>query len=613
MEGLDEDAVDFRATYDNEDREPVVFPGPFPNLLANGASGIAVGMATNIPPHNVAEICDALQLLIEARMGRRGAVTMAEIMERMPGPDFPTGGVIVDTPDTLAEAYETGRGSIRLRARWEKESTGRGTWQIVVTEIPYQVNKARLIERLAALVNERKVPLLADVRDESAADLRIVLEPKSRNVDPELLMETLFRLTDLEIRYALNLNVIDLDGTPRVLSLKGALEAFLDHQRTVLQRRTAHRLKQIDDRVEVLEGYLVTYLNLDEVIRIIRSEDEPKPVLMARFELTERQADAILNMRLKSLRKLEEMEIRAELDRLLAERAELERLKESPRRQWAALGARFAEVKEMFAPDTALGARRTRFGEAPEAPAQPLEEALVEREPITVVCSERGWVRAIKGHLPPEQELSFKEGDRERFRFHAHTTDRLLAFTSSGRMHTIPASRLPGGRGHGEPLKLMVDLDGDEEVVALLAHRPAGKLLLASTDGRGFIVAEEDVLAQTRTGRQVMRPAAGARALAAVPVEGDHVAVVGTNRKLLIFPVAEVPELARGRGVILQRYRSGRLSDVAVFRREEGLSWRMGGESGRRRNLTEIEPWLGRRGAAGRLAPSGFPRDNRFG
>ncbi len=612
MEGLDEDAVDFRATYDNEDREPVVFPGPFPNLLANGASGIAVGMATNIPPHNVAEICDALQLLIESRMGRRAPVTTADLMTCIPGPDFPTGGVIVEKPETIAQAYETGRGAIRLRGRWEQERTGRGTWQIVVTEIPYQVNKARLIERLAALVNERKLPMLADVRDESAADLRIVLEPKSRNVDAELLMETLFRLTDLEIRYALNLNVIDLDGTPRVLSLLGALEAFLDHQRAVLRRRTAHRLAEIDNRVEVLEGYLVTYLNLDEVIRIIRNEDEPKPALMARFTLSERQADAILNMRLKSLRKLEEMEIRKELDALLKERAELERLQGSPKRQWAALGARLAEVKKMFAPDTALGARRTGFAQAPEPSRQPIEEALLEREPITVVCSKRGWVRAIKGHLPADQNLTFKEGDEEGFRFHAYTTDRLLAFTSTGRMHTIPASRLPGGRGHGEPLKLMIDLNGDEEVVALRVHRPGGRLLVASSDGRGFVVAEEEVLAQTRGGRQVMRPTEGARAVAAVPVVGDHVAVVGTNRKLLVFPLDEVPQMTRGRGVILQRYRQGRLSDVTVFRLEDGLVWRMGGESGRMRSFTALAPWLGKRGGAGRLAPPGFPRNNRF-
>ncbi len=613
MDGLDAGAVDFRPTYDGEEREPAVFPGPFPNLLANGAAGIAVGMATSIPPHNVAELMDALQLLIEARMGRRGPVADEEIVDLVPGPDFPTGGVIVEPRESILEAYRTGRGSFRLRARWEKEAAGRGTWQIVVTEIPYQVNKARLLERIAALITERKLPILADVRDESAEDLRIVLEPKSRNVDPQVLMESLFRLTDLEVRFPLNLNVIDLDGTPRVLSLAAALESFLDHQRDVLKRKAAHRLEQIDERLEVLEGWLVAYLNLDEVIRIIRDEDRPKPVLMARFELSETQAEAILNMRLRSLRRLEEMEIRKEHDALLAERAGLEELLASPKRQWIALGDRFAEVKAAFGPDTPLGRRRTGFATAPKVEKAVPIEAMVEREPITVVCSKRGWLRAIKGHIPDDQTLSFKEGDGERFRFHAHTTDRILAFTASGRMYTIPASRLPGGRGHGEPLKLMIDLDGEDELVALLPYRPGGRLLVASSEGRGFLVAADEVLATKRAGRQVMKPGPGARASHCLPVgEADHVAVIGENRRLLVFPLAQVPEMGRGRGVILQRYRQGGLSDIRLFRLEDGLSWRMGGETGRVRTETDLAPWLGRRGQAGRLPPTGFPRDNRF-
>ncbi len=613
MEGLDAGAVDFRPTYDGEEREPVVFPGPFPNLLANGAAGIAVGMATSIPPHNVAELIDALQLLIEARMGRRGPVGDEEIVALVPGPDFPTGGVIVEPRDSILEAYRTGRGSFRLRARWEKEAAGRGTWQIVVGEIPYQVNKARLLERIAALITERKLPILADVRDESAEDLRIVLEPKSRNVDAQVLMESLFRLTDLEVRFSLNLNVIDLDGTPRVLSLGGALEAFLDHQREVLKRKATHRLTQIDERLEVLEGWLVAYLNLDEVIRIIREEDRPKPVLMARFELSEAQAEAILNMRLRSLRKLEEIEIRKEHDALLRERAGLEELLASPKRQWIALGDRLAEVKAAFGPDTPLGRRHTGFAAAPQVDRSVPIEAMVEREPITVVCSKRGWLRAIKGHIAADQVLSFKEGDDERFRFHALTTDRILAFTASGRMYTIPASRLPGGRGHGGPLKLMIDLDGEDELVALLAHRPGSRLLVASSEGRGFLVSADDVLAAKRAGKQVMKPGAGARATHCLLAEGgDHVAVIGENRRLLVFPLDEVPEMSRGRGVILQRYRQGGLSDIRIFRLEDGLSWRMGGETGRVRTETDLAPWLGRRAQAGRLPPNGFPRDNRF-
>ncbi len=611
MDGLDAAAVDFRATYDGEEEEPVVFPGPFPNLLANGATGIAVGMATSIPPHNVGELIDALQLLIEARLGRRGPVGDAELLDRVPGPDFPTGGILVEPRAAIRDAYAAGRGSFRLRARWHREDTGRGTWQIVVDEIPYQVVKAKLIERIADLINQRKLPILADIRDESAEDLRLVLEPRSRNVDPQLLMESLFRLSELETRIQLNLNVIDLDGAPRVLSLGQALEAFLDHQLEVLKRRTRHRLDRIADRLEVLAGYLVAYLNLDAVIRIIREEDEPKPALMRAFDLGERQAEAILNMRLRALRKLEEVAIRREYESLEAEQRALSALLASPERQWIALGERFAEVKELFGPESALGRRRTSFAEAPALESVPIE-AMVEREPVTVVCSRRGWLRAIKGHLAPDAPLSFKDGDAERFRFHAYTTDRILAFTSRGRMYTLAGDRLPGGRGHGEPLRLLLDLEGEEEVVALLPYRPGSELLLASSLGRGFRVAADKAVASTRSGRQLMTLAKGGHASHCLPVDGDTVAVIGENRKLLLFPVEEVPLMARGQGVILQRYKGCGMADLTLIRREEGLSWPMGGDSGRVRTERDLAPWLGKRGQAGRLPPTGFPRSNRF-
>jgi len=612
MDGLDEEAVDFRATYDGEESEPVVFPGAFPNLLANGASGIAVGMATSIPPHNAGELIDALQLLIEVRLGRRKQpVREDELVERVPGPDFPTGGVIVEPRDSIREAYATGRGGFRLRARWQREDTGHGTWQIVVTEIPYHLSKSKLIERIAELVNERKLPILADVRDESAEDIRLVLEPKSRNVGEQVLMESLFKLTDLELRIPLNLNVIDLDGTPRVVSLGQALEAFLDHQLDVLKRRTHYRLGKIAARLEVLSGYLVAYLNLDEVIRIIREEDDAKAELIAAFALTETQADAILNMRLRSLRKLEEIEIRKEHDALEAEQRELEALMASSERQWIAVGDRLAEIKQAFGPETVLGRRRTSFAEAPKAEAVPME-AMVEREPITVVCSRRGWIRALRGHLAEDTELTFKEGDGERFRFPAYTTDKILTFTSAGRMHTIPADKLPGGRGHGDPLRLLVELEGEEELVALLPYRPGGELLLASADGRGLRVKADKAVAATRGGKQLMTPAKGVRATHCLPVGGDTVATVGENRKLLLFPLAELPVQSRGRGVILQRYRQGGLSDLRIISAEDGLSWRMGGSEGRTRTETDLTPWLGKRAQAGRLPPTGFPRSNRF-
>jgi len=612
MDGLDEGAVDFRATYDGEESEPVVFPGAFPNLLANGAAGIAVGMATSIPPHNAGELVDALQLLIEARLGRRDhPVREDELVERIPGPDFPTGGEIVESKEAIREAYAAGRGGFRLRARWSREDTGRGTWQIAVHEIPYQVGKSKLIEKIAELINERKLPILADVRDESAEDVRLVLEPKRRNVDSQVLMESLFKLTDLEVRFPLNLNVIDLDGTPRVVSLGQALEAFLDHQLDVLKRRTQHRLDKIAARLEVLSGYLVAYLNLDEVIRIIREEDDAKAALIKAFSLTETQADAILNMRLRALRKLEEIEIRKEHESLEAEQRELQALMASSERQWIAVGERLAGIKQAFGPETTLGKRRTGFSEAPQVESVPME-AMVEREPITVVCSRRGWIRALKGHVAPETALTFKEGDGERFRFPAYTTDKILAFTSAGRMHTIPADKLPGGRGHGDPLRLLMDLEGEEEVVSLQPYRPGGELLLVSADGRGLRVAADKAVAATRGGKQLMKPASGVRATHCLPVDGDTVAVIGENRKLLLFPVEEVPLQARGRGVILQRYRQGELSDIAIIVAERGLSWRMGGSQGRTRTESDLSPWLGKRAQAGRMPPTGFPRSNRF-
>ena len=603
LDGLDEDAVDFRETYDGGDEEPVVLPAAFPNLLANGATGIAVGLATSIPPHNAGELCDALAALLkDPKLADEALVAL------VPGPDFPTGGVLVEDPAQIADAYATGRGGFRLRAQWHKEELGRGQYQVVVTEIPYQVQKARLIERIAELLQAKKLALLADVRDESAEDVRIVLEPRSRSVEAGLLMEMLFRQTELETRIGLNMNVLDSAGVPRVMTLRQVLRAFLDHRRQVLLRRTAHRLAAIARRLEVLGGYLTAYLNLDEVIRIVREEDEPKPALMSAFAIGEVQADAILNMRLRALRRLEEAEIRREHEALEAERDGLERLAKSTRRQKTVLAAEIAEIKARFGQETELGKRRTAIGQAP-APREVPADALVEREPITVICSAKGWIRAVKGHAGADAAVRYKEGDRERFRFHAETTDRLLLFASNGRFYTLAADRLPGGRGFGEPVRLMVELGNDHEPVALFAHRPGRRLLVAASDGRGFFVPEDEVVAQTRTGRQVLNPAEGAEAAACVEAAGDWVAVVGSNRRLLLFPAADVPTMARGRGVILQRYREARLSDVQVFDSGEGLRWRSGAGV---RTETALDDWRGKRGQAGRAAPRGFPAANRF-
>ena len=604
LAGIEEDAVDFRDTYDGEDHEPMVLPAAFPNLLANGAQGIAVGMATSIPPHNVEELCDALLHLI--KHPNAGFDTLVNLI---PGPDFPTGGILVDSREAVIEAYRTGRGGFRLRARWEVEKLKNGTYQIVVTEIPYQVQKSRLVEKLAELLEARKLAMLGDIQDESAEDVRLVLEPKSRNVDPEVLMESLFRQSDLEVRVSLNLNVLDAEQTPRVMSLREALLAFLDHRHEVLVRRSNFRLGKIEHRLEILAGYLIAYLNIDEVIRIIREEDEPKAEMIRRWELTDTQAEAILNMRLRALRRLEEIEIRKEFEELTAEKLDIQDLLGDEARRWKVVGLEIAALRKEFGKSTELGARRTEIGSPPSDVVVPLE-AMVEREPITIVCSEKGWIRAMKGHLGDDAELKFKDGDGPRFLLRAETTDRILVFATDGRFYTLQADKLPRGRGHGEPLRLMVDLANDQDLVTLEIHRPDRRFLVASDDGRGFVVNANDVVAQTRSGRQVMNPARGAKATVCVPAEGDMVAVVGVNRKMLVFKLDEVPELARGKGVILQRYKDGKLAAVKVFKAEDGISWHMNG--GRQRTETDLSTWIGKRASAGKLPPTGFPRPPRF-
>ena len=630
LDGLNENAVDFRANYDGTLEEPVVLPAQFPNLLANGASGIAVGMATNIPPHNISELIDACLHLIKVPDARDDT-----LLNYVPGPDFPTGGVIVEDRASIAQAYRTGRGSIRLRCRWEVEDLGRGQWQIVVTEIPYQVQKSKLVERLAELIQTKKVPILADIRDESADDIRMVLEPRTKNVDPDVLMNMLFRNSDLETRFSLNMNVL-IDGlTPKVCSMKEVLRAFLDFRREVLIRRSQHRMDKIDHRLEVLEGLIVAFLNLDRVIDIIRYDNDPKAALMREdwgkdhpramnerdyvsppmvsgddeLGLTEVQTEAILNMRLRSLRKLEEMELVAERDRLMEERAGLEDLLESGDLQWDAIADQLRETKKTFGKNYAGGERRTTFAEAGEVEDVPIE-AMIEREPITVVCSEMGWIRAMTGHIDLNRELKFKDGDGPRFIFHAETTDKLLVFGSNGRFYTIPAANLPGGRGMGEPLRLMVDLPNEAAIVDLFIHNPERKLLVASSAGDGFIVPETEVVAQTRAGKQVLNVKGDVRAKVCKPVTGDAVAVVGENRKVLVFALDELPEMGRGKGVRLQKYKDGGLSDATTFTLGEGLTWR--DPAGRTRTETALDEWTGKRAGSGRMAPRGFPRDNTF-
>ena len=603
LAGIDENAVDFRPTYDGEESEPVVLPGAFPNLLANGAAGIAVGMATSIPPHNAGEVCAAAIHLI----GNPNA-SVADLLAHMPGPDFPTGGVIVEEPAAILAAYETGRGGFRVRAKWEVERGKHGTWQIVVTQIPYQVQKAKLIEQIAQLMEDKKLPLLGDIRDESTDVIRLVLEPKTRGVEPEVLMETVFRATPLESRFGLNMNVLDASRTPRVMSLKEVLRAWLDHRHEVLVRRSNYRLAEIERRLEVLEGYLLVYLNLDEVIRIIREEEQPKPRLIARFELTDVQAEAILNMRLRSLRKLEEMEIRKEHKSLSRERKELQGLLKSESQRWNRIAEELEKTREKFG-SGALGDRRTELGAAPPA-MEVATDAFVEREAITVILSEKGWIRAVKGSVAEPGELKFKEGDRLRLLLPCFTTDRLTLFATNGRVFTLKAADLPRGRGDGQPVRLLAELSNEDDVVTLFVATEGMRYLVASLAGRGFVVPASELIAEKRTGKQVLNVKPGEEAVACVPADGDHVAVVGESRKLLVFPLDHIPEMARGAGVILQRYKDGGLSDVKVFRLSEGLSWRLGE---RIRIETNLRDWLGERGQTGRMPPSGFPRVPKFG
>ncbi|WBO22205.1 DNA topoisomerase IV subunit A [Sphingomonas abietis] len=614
MAGLDEGTVGFHPTYNGAEEEPDVFPGIFPNLLANGASGIAVGMATSIPPHNAAELIDAAIHLID-----KPEASVVDLLQYVQGPDFPTGGIVADGPAAIREAYETGRGGFRTRARFaEPEKLTGGTWQLVITEIPYGVAKSKLIEQIAALVTDKKLPILTDVRDESDELIRIVLEPRSRTVDVDTLKDSLYRLTDLEIRVPLNLNVLDASRTPRVMSLAEALSAYVAHQIEVLVNRSKHRLAKIQDRIELLDGFLIAYLNLDRVIEIIRSEDEPKPIMMAEFGLTDRQVEAILNMRLRSLRRLEEMEIKKERDALDKEGKGLAELIESPQRQRTRLKKDLGKLRERYAPETPLGARRTTVAESGPAREIPLE-AMIEREPITVILSRRGWIRAMSGHrdLAAADTLKFKEGDGPLFAFHAQTTDRLLLVAANGRVFTLAADKLPGGRGFGEPVRLMIDLEGEGAPIALLPVPRGGagaQALVASSDGRGFLAKLADIVAETRKGKQVLnlRPGAELKLFRPVVAGADYVAVVGDNRKMVVFPIGELPEMARGAGVQLQRYRDGGLSDAVAIRFEAGISWAMGGGTGRIRTEADLNPWRTARGAGGRMAPIGFPRDNRF-
>ncbi|HEV7457218.1 MAG TPA: DNA topoisomerase IV subunit A [Roseococcus sp.] len=615
---IDEDTVDFRATYDGEDREPAVLPAAFPNLLANGASGIAVGMATSIPPHNAGELCSAALHLIE-----NPKATTAELMAHVPGPDFPTGGVLVESRESILDAYETGRGGFRLRAKWEVERGKAGAWNLVITEIPYQVQKSKLIEQIALLLDEKKLPLLGDIRDESTDVVRIVIEPKTRGVDPAVLMETLFRATQLESRFSLNMNVLDASRTPRVMGLRDVLRAWLDHRHVVLQRRTAHRLGEIARRLEVLDGYLIVFLNLDEVIRIIRTEEEPKPKLMATFGLSEVQAEAILNMRLRSLRRLEEMEIRREHEKLSKEQKGLQALMGSEAKRWSAIAKEIEETRRKFGAievpegkgreaaerQNALGARRTRVDGA-QAAVVVDETAFIEREPLTIILSEKGWIRALKGHLAEDAELRFKEGDALRFRLHAQSTDRIVVFATNGKAYTLKAETLPRGRGDGQPLRLIVDLPNEDEPIAMFVAAEGQRFLLAATDGKGFFVEGAELLAEKRTGKQVMVLEGKAQALLCKPAMGDMVAAIGTNRKLLIFPADQIPMMTRGRGVQLQSYKDAELADAKLFPAAEGLTWRLGE---RVRVEADITPWRGNRAGAGKMPPNGFPKNNRFG
>ncbi len=607
MEGVEEDSVDWRDNYSGDAQEPIVMPSAVPNLLANGAQGIAVGMATSIPPHNIAELCDAALYLI----AHPGAETEA-LAAFVPGPDFPTGGVVIDGKASIVDTYRAGRGAFRLRARWTREDTGRGGWVVVVTEIPYGVQKSRLIETIANLLNERKLPLLADIRDESTEDVRIVLEPRTRAVEPATLMESLFRLSELETRVSVNMNVL-VDGvTPRVVSLGEALQQWLDHRRAVLVRRSRHRLAAIDKRLELLAGMIVVFLNLDEVIRIVREEDDPKEALKVRFSLSEPQAVYVLDTRLRSLRRLEEMALRKEQDDLTTEKASIEALIASDKKQWQMIAVEIRDVKKKFGPETALGRRRTRFEAAPDVVVADLAEAMIEREPLTILVSRKGWIRAMKGQVADLSAAAFKGDDGLQTSFFAETTSKLLVLASDGKVFTLEASKLPGGRGQGEPIRLMADIDESASIVAVWPYAAGEKRLIAASDGNGFIVGEDELLSSTRKGRAVLNVAAPAAAALVVPASGDHVAAIGQNRKLLVFPLSQLNEMARGKGTRLQRYKDGGLSDAKVFALADGLTWR--DSAGRTFTVArrELGEWIGDRAEAGRLPPKGFPKNNRF-
>ena len=607
MEGIGESAVDFKPNYDGSTDEPVVLPANFPNLLANGSTGIAVGMATSVPPHNVAEICEAALHLI-----MNPSATVAELMEFIPGPDFPTGGILVDDATSIRLAYETGRGAFRLRARWEREDKGRGVYQIVVTQIPYGVQKSKLVERIAELLLAKKLPLLKDIRDESADDIRLVIEPRAGTVDAAILMEQLFKLSELEQRIPLNLNVLDKGAIPKVMDLKQAIVAWLEHRKEVLVRRTQHRLAEIARRLEVLDGYIIAYLNLDEVIRIIREEDDAKASLIAAFNLTDMQAEAILNMRLRSLRKLEEIELRTEHKTLTEEKAHLEALLGSDRKQWGEIARQIGELKKAFGKDTAIGARRTTFADALDIDHDEVASAMIEREPITVILSEKGWIRSMKGHTSDIDDKGFKSGDRLKQFVHAQTTDKILLLTTGGKVFTLAGDRLPGGRSQGEPVRLMADMEEGQDIVTIFVYRPGAKRVIASRKGDGFIVAEDDLIANTRKGKQVLNVTGAEEARLIAPVEGDMVATIGENRKLLVFPLAQLPEMTRGKGVRLQKFKDGGLSDLKTFANAAGLTWT--DTSGRTwsKPMTELAEWVGNRADAGRQPPTGFPRNNRF-
>jgi topoisomerase-4 subunit A len=607
LDGLDEDSVDFRETYDGSEEEPLVLPAAFPNLLANGSQGIAVGMATSIPPHNAAELCDAALYLIS-----HPQATSEQLMTFVPGPDFPTGGIIVESRASMTETYRTGRGSFRVRARWEKEETGRGGWVIVITEIPYMIPKSRLIEKIAELLTDKKLPLLADVRDESAEDIRIVLEPRARTVEPEILMESLFKLTELESRISMNMNVLTAGLVPKVLGLSDVLREWLGHRRVVLERRSRFRLGQIDNRLEILRGLLIVYLDLDKVIKINREEDEPKVELMRYFVLNEVQADAILNTRLRSLRKLEEMELKREFEALSMEKSEVESLLASADRQWKVVATQIRDVKKSFSQETVLGKRRSTFADAPVVGDIDLTEAMVEREPLTVILSEKGWIRALKGHLTDLSAVQFKGDDALAQSFHTETTAKILVLTTNGKVYTLDASKLPGGRGFGDPVRLMADIDEGADILTAWPYKPGTKLIFASSAGRGFVASTDDIVANTRKGRQMLNLDDKETARFAVPVEGDHVATIGENRKLLCFPLSQMVEMARGKGVRLQKYKDGGLSDIRTFALSDGLTWK--DTSGRTWTVgePELKEWLGNRAEAGRLPPKGFPKSNKF-